>query len=62
MTLLRSRAFQSRLQLQAHLNVLATPQVASYAKRMYIASMVQDMFRVRLGTGKAKMNEIIKQF
>ena len=34
--------------------------VGSYANRMYIAAVIKDMFRVRLGTGAAKMTDLIK--
>ena len=32
--------------------------VGSYANRMFYAGVIRDMFRVRLGTGKANIKEL----
>ena len=35
--------------------------VGGYANRMFIASLIQDMFRVRLATGKTKLSILRKR-
>ena len=35
--------------------------IGGYANRMFIASIIQEMFRVRLATGKARMSILFKQ-
>ena len=35
--------------------------VGSYANRMFYASVIRDMFRVRLGTGKANIDELVRR-
>ena len=35
--------------------------IGGYANRMFIASIIQEMFRVRLATGKARMSILFKK-
>ena len=35
--------------------------VGGYANRMFFASVITDMFRVRLGTGKADISDLYKR-